>query len=107
MGTVSITGIKPGSTSLKLTAGTVTKIIPIAVTAAPGLSALTITATAKQGGGYTVEDSKAPASDETRRYMVTSASESRQSPTTRCATGHPVGSTGLRTIPSKAVRARS
>ena len=75
MGTVSITGIKPGSTSLKLTAGTVTKIIPIAVTAAPGLSALTITATAKQGGGYTVEDSKAPASDETRRYMVTSASE--------------------------------
>lgn len=75
MGTVSITGIKPGSTSLKLTAGTVTKIIPIAVTAAPRLSALTITATAKQGGGYTVEDSKAPASDETRRYMVTSASE--------------------------------
>lgn len=74
MSKLNITGVKPGSTSLKLTAGTVTKTVPVTVTAAP-LSALTITATAKQGGGYTVEDSKAPASDETRRYMVTSASE--------------------------------
>ena len=68
MGTVSITGIKPGSTSLKLTAGTVTKIIPIAVTAAPGLSALTITATAKQGGGYTVRIARHP--PQTRRAVT-------------------------------------
>lgn len=31
MGALSITGIKPGSTSLKLTAGTVTKTIPVTV----------------------------------------------------------------------------
>lgn len=31
MGTVSITGIKPGSTSLKLTAGKITKTVPITV----------------------------------------------------------------------------
>lgn len=31
MGALSITGIKPGSTSLKLTAGTITKTVPITV----------------------------------------------------------------------------
>lgn len=31
MGALSITGIKPGSTSLKLTAGKITKTVPITV----------------------------------------------------------------------------
>ncbi len=31
MGALSITGIKPGSTSLKLTAGTITKTVPVTV----------------------------------------------------------------------------